>query len=57
VATSVTSGGDGNDTVQDAELRENPWIKTLPYVSTPGAPAQTKATFVLQDGQPGLQPA
>ena len=80
VATSITSGGDGNDTVQDAALRENPWIKfnanrrgyvrctmtrkqyvaefrTLPYVSTPGAPAQTKAAFVLQDGQPGLQPA
>ena len=80
MATSITSGGDGNDTVQDAALRENPWIKfnanrrgyvrctmtrkqyvpefrTLPYVSTPGAPAQTKAAFVLQDGQPGLQPA
>jgi alkaline phosphatase D len=80
VATSITSGGDGNDNVQDAALRENPWIKfnanrrgyvrctltkseyradfrTLPYVSTPGAPAQTKAAFVLQDGQPGLQPA
>jgi alkaline phosphatase D len=80
VATSITSGGDGNDNVQDAALRENPWIRfnanrrgyvrctmtkkqylaefrTLPYVSTPGAPAQTKAAFVLQDGQPGLQPA
>jgi alkaline phosphatase D len=80
VATSITSGGDGNDNVQDAALRENPWIKfnanrrgyvrctmtrkqylaefrTLPYVSTPGAPAQTKAAFVLEDGQPGLQTA
>jgi phosphodiesterase/alkaline phosphatase D-like protein len=27
VATSITSGGDGNDNVQDAALRENPWIK------------------------------
>jgi phosphodiesterase/alkaline phosphatase D-like protein len=66
--------------VQDAALRENPWIRfnanrrgyvrctltrkqylaefrTLPHVSTPGAPAQTKAAFVLEDGQPGLQPA
>jgi alkaline phosphatase D len=33
------------------------WFRTLPYVSTPGAPAQTKAAFVLEDGQPGLQPA
>jgi alkaline phosphatase D len=80
VATSITSGGDGNDTVQDAALRENPWIKfnanrrgyvrctitrkqylaefrTLPYVSRPGAPAQTKAAFVLEDGRAGLQPA
>jgi alkaline phosphatase D len=32
-------------------------FRTLPYVSTPGAPAQTKAAFVLQDGQPGLRPA
>jgi phosphodiesterase/alkaline phosphatase D-like protein len=32
-------------------------LRTLPYVSTPGAPAQTKAAFVLQDRQPGLQPA
>ena len=32
-------------------------FRTLPYVSTPGAPAQTKAAFVLEDGQPGLQPA
>jgi hypothetical protein len=30
---------------------------TASYVSTPGAPAQTKAAFVLEDGQPGLQPA
>jgi alkaline phosphatase D len=32
-------------------------FRTLPYVSTPSAPAQTKAAFVLQDGHPGLQPA
>ena len=27
VGTSVSSGGDGNDTVQTAALLENPWIK------------------------------
>jgi hypothetical protein len=32
-------------------------FRTLPCVSTPGAPAQTKAAFVLEDGQPGLRPA
>ena len=32
-------------------------FRTLPSVSTPGAPAQTEAAFVLEDGQPGLQPA
>ena len=80
VGTSVSSGGDGNDTVQSAALRENPWIKynanrrgyvridvdrsqlradlqILPYVSRPDAPATTGATFVIEDGRPGLQPA
>jgi alkaline phosphatase D len=27
VGTSISSGGDGNDTVQSAALRENPWIR------------------------------
>jgi len=27
VGTSISSGGDGNDTVQSAALHENPWIK------------------------------
>ncbi|WCB94355.1 Alkaline phosphatase D [Baekduia alba] len=77
--TSVTSGGDGNDTV-DQQLAENPWIKfnasrrgyvrvtmdaqrlqadfrTLSAVTTPDAPAATGASFTLQDGTRGLQPA
>jgi len=80
VGTSITSGGDGNDNVQEAALRENPWIKynanrrgyvrctlsrsqyqadfrTLPFVSKPDAPAATAASFVLEDGRPGLQRA
>jgi alkaline phosphatase D len=79
VATSITSGGDGNDNVTPA-LAENPWLKfnanrrgyvrctmtpqeyradfrTLPYVKQPDAPAETKATFVLEDGRRGLQRA
>ena len=31
-------------------------FRTLPYISRPGAPAETKATFVLRDGERGLQP-
>jgi alkaline phosphatase D len=80
VGTSVSSGGDGNDTVQSAALRENPWIQynanrrgyvridlsaaelradmqILPYVSRPGAPGTTGASFVIEDGRPGLQRA
>lgn len=80
VGTSVSSGGDGNDTVQTAALLENPWIKynanrrgyvridmragelradlrILPYVSRPDAPATTGASFVIEDGRPGLQRA
>jgi hypothetical protein len=29
----------------------------LGFVSAPDAPATTKASFVLEDGRPGLQPA
>jgi alkaline phosphatase D len=80
VGTSVSSGGDGNDTVRSAALRENPWIQynanrrgyvridlsaaelradmqILPYVSRPGAPSTTGASFVIEDGRPGLQRA
>jgi alkaline phosphatase D len=80
VGTSVASGGDGDDRVQSAALRENPWIKynanrrgyvridmtheelradlqILPYVSTPGAPVATGASFVVEDGRPGLNAA
>ncbi|MEV6960381.1 alkaline phosphatase D family protein [Streptomyces sp. NPDC051207] len=31
--------------------------KTVPYVSTPGAPVTTAASFVTEAGQPGLKPA
>jgi alkaline phosphatase D len=80
VGTSVSSGGDGNDRVQSAALRENPWIKynanrrgyvrfditreqlradlqVLPYVSKPDAPVATGASFVVEDGRPGLNAA
>jgi alkaline phosphatase D len=29
----------------------------LPHVQRPGAPAETRATFVIEDRQPGLQSA
>ena len=30
-------------------------FRTLDYVTTPGAPVSTKASFAIQDGVPGLQ--
>jgi len=27
--------------------------RTLPYVSRPDAPVETRATFVVEDGKPG----
>lgn len=32
-------------------------FRVLPYVATPGAPVATRASFVVQDGAPGLVPA
>ena len=31
--------------------------RVLPYVTSPGAPASTRASFVTEAGRPGLQPA
>ncbi|MEU6641612.1 alkaline phosphatase D family protein [Saccharomonospora sp. NPDC046836] len=30
-------------------------FRVLPYVTTPGAPISTRATFVVEDGKPGVQ--
>jgi alkaline phosphatase D len=32
-------------------------FRSMPYVSTPGAPIETRATFVVESGVPGLQQA
>jgi alkaline phosphatase D len=32
-------------------------FRTVDYVSRPGAPVRTQASFVVKDGQPGAQPA
>ncbi|MDQ4033882.1 MAG: alkaline phosphatase, partial [Actinomycetota bacterium] len=32
-------------------------FRVLPYVSRPGAPVQTRASFVVPDRTPGLNPA
>ncbi|MCM6778332.1 alkaline phosphatase D family protein [Nocardia sp. CDC159] len=32
-------------------------FRAVPYVSRPGAPVQTKASFVIEDRRPGLHPA
>jgi alkaline phosphatase D len=42
------------------ELTPERWtttFRTLPYVSRPGAPVATRATFVVEAGRPGAQPA
>jgi alkaline phosphatase D len=80
VGTSITSGGDGSDTLPavEAYLPENPHVhfynnqrgyvrcvvtperwqsdyQVVPYVSKPGAPVQTRASFVVENGRPGAQ--
>jgi len=76
VGTSISTGGDGDDSTRPQVLALNPHIKffnnrrgyvrctltpslltsdyrTLPYVSRPDAPVETRATFVVEDGKPG----
>ncbi|QUG99545.1 alkaline phosphatase D family protein [Saccharopolyspora erythraea] len=81
--TSITSGGDGSESLTDKEkgyLRDNPHVRfysnqrgyirtrftegelradyrVVPYVSKQGAPVRTAASFVVEDGRPGLNPA
>ncbi len=80
VGTSITSGGNGSDSPNQAVLDENAHIKfnnaqrgyvrcaldratwrtdyrVVPYVKRPGAPVQTRASFVVEAGDPGLKPA
>ena len=43
-----------------AEVTPHTWrcdYRVLPYVSRPGAPIDTRASFVLQSGRKGVQPA
>ncbi len=40
--------------VQDGEIRAD--FRVLPYVSRPGAPVQTGASFVIENGRPALNP-
>jgi alkaline phosphatase D len=76
VGTSISSGGDGDDSGRPEVLAANPHIKffnnrrgyvrctltssslvadfrTLPYVTEPGAPIETHASFIVEDGRPG----
>jgi len=78
--TSISSGGDGNDSAPEDVLASNPHIKffsnrrgyvratvtpslwtgdcrVLPYVSRPGAAVETRASFVVESGRPGVQRA
>jgi alkaline phosphatase D len=78
VGTSISSGGDGDESTRAAALAVNPHFKfynnrrgyvrcavtpalftadfrTLPYVSRPDAPIETRATFVVESGRPGAQ--
>jgi alkaline phosphatase D len=40
---------------REDELRAD--YRVVPFVSKPGAPVQTTASFVVEDGKPGLNPA
>ena len=78
VGSSISSGGDGNDSAPQDVLASNPHIKffsnrrgyvqvtvtpslwtshyhVLPYVSRPDAPVETRASFVVESGRPGVQ--
>jgi alkaline phosphatase D len=82
VGTSISSGGDGTDTMSMAGRLavENPHVKffnaqrgyvtctvtpqqwvaryrVVPYVSKPGSPVRTRASFVVENGRPGAVPA
>ncbi|PYS29022.1 MAG: alkaline phosphatase [Acidobacteria bacterium] len=80
VGTSITSGGDGNDSVPEGLLEVNPHIKffntrrgyvratvtpslwtsdyrVVPFVSRPGAPVETRASFVVENGKLGAHRA
>jgi alkaline phosphatase D len=79
VGSSLSSGGDGNDSTGEQDLGPNPHIKffnnrrgyvrctvtrsaltsdfrTLAYVTRPGAPIRTRASFIVENGRPGVQP-
>ena len=41
-------------------LTDQSWqadYRVLPYVTSPGGPVSTRASFVTEAGRPGLQPA
>jgi alkaline phosphatase D len=82
VGTSISSGGNGNDTNANTAgiLADNPHIKffngqrgyvrcevrpdrwradyrIVPFVTQPDAPISTRASFVVENGRPGVQPA
>lgn len=77
VCSSITSGGDGADSVGHPWFAHNPHLRfynnqrgyvltritpaaleadfrVVPYVSRPGAPVYTRASFVIEDRVPGL---
>ncbi|MGW0914044.1 alkaline phosphatase D family protein [Streptomyces sp. NPDC002784] len=51
------NGRRGYVTVALDERRARADFKTVPYVTTPGAPVTTAASFVTEAGEPGLRPA
>jgi alkaline phosphatase D len=43
-----------------ATITPSRWVsdyRVIPYVSRPGAPVETRASFVVEHGRPGVQPA
>jgi alkaline phosphatase D len=50
------NGRRGYVTVALGEEQARADFKTVPYVTTPGAPVTTAASFVTEAGEPGLTP-
>ncbi|MDR6415541.1 hypothetical protein J2808_002282 [Pseudarthrobacter sulfonivorans] len=52
MCTSITSTGNGTGSTTEAMTAD---FRVLDYVTTPGSPVSTLASFAIQDSVPGLQ--
>lgn len=60
VANPIVLSGDVHRSYVRCRLDREQWrtdFRALPYVTTPGAPIATSASFVVENGVPGAHPA